>query len=475
MIRSSKSLTIAALLLACAAVHADTVAIVHAKAWTLSADTPLDDATIVMTDGRIVSVSAGASSPQGARIIDAGGRPVTPGLMHAATTQLGLVEVGAASETIDHTAKTPAAPGAAFDVQYAINPNSALIRLARADGLTRAVIHPAGSSAPPFSGMGALLRLAENGDILERARIGLFVTIGNHSAMSSVGSRSAQWQLLRNALDMAKTNLAAAPTPTTRPPDTLALEPILAGKTPLAIAANRASDIRQTVQLARDYGVRTVIIGGAEAWLVADELAAAGIAVIVNPMDNLPASFDELGARIDNAALLHKAGVIIAMKLDGVQSYNPGSSLREGAGLAVANGLPYIEGLRSIITNPAKIWGVSDRSGSIEAGKDGDLVIWDGDPLEPSSLPTTVFVQGREVSLVTHQSELRDRYLPAMKQIRTGNGDIPHFRVLGRKMEPMHTRSRFRTRSISDPFHSPCSDAHGSANAADARMRWSGP
>ena len=140
--------------------------------------------------------------------------------------------------------------------------------------------------------------------------------------------------------------------------------------------------------------------------------------MILDPTTNLPISFDEIGARLDNAALLHEAGVTIAVALHGVQSYNAGSSLREGAGLAVANGLPYIEGLRSIISAPAQIWGVADRHGTIAPGVDADLVIWDGDPLEPSSLATTVFVTGREVPLTTHQSELRDRYLPLIEAAR---------------------------------------------------------
>lgn len=412
-----------ALMLSSVAAHAQTVAIVHAKAWTLTTDFPIDDATVVITDGRIVSITASAPAPAGARIVDAGGRPVTPGLMHAAT-QLGLIEVSSATETVDHSAKA-GAPGAGFDVQYAVNPNSALILLARADGLTRAVSYPGGSGVPPFTGMGVMLRLVESGDMLERARVGVFATIGNRSATATVGSRSAQWQMLRTALDIARITLATPPAPTTpvtRPPDTLALEQVLAGKVPLAISTHRESDIRQAAKLARDYGIRVVIMGGAEAWRAAAELAAAKIPVILDPMANLPYSFDEIGARLDNAALLHKAGVIIAMSLGGIQSYNPGLSLREGAGLAVANGLPYVEGLRSIISAPAHIWGVADQQGTIAPGKDGDLVIWDGDPLEPSSLATTVFIRGKEVSLVTRQSELRDRYLPL---IRSRSSDGP--------------------------------------------------
>src|SRR5690606_30692418 len=149
--------------------------------------------------------------PAGARVIDAQGRTVTPGIMNAAT-HLGLLEVNAASETVDHSAK-PGGPGAAFDVQYAINSNSAIIRLARADGLTRAITHPSSGGVAPFGGLGALLHLVENDEVLEQARIGLFATIGNRSAAASVGSRAAQWQALRAALDNAKVKPAAsAPT-----------------------------------------------------------------------------------------------------------------------------------------------------------------------------------------------------------------------------------------------------------------------
>lgn len=426
-----------AMLGAFAAVNAQaaTVAIVHAKAWTLIEDQPIDDATIVIKDGSIVSVTRAAVPPVDARVIDAQGHAVTPGLINAAT-QLGLVEVNAASETVDHSAK-PGGPGAAFDIQYAINSNSALIRLARADGLTRAITYPSSGGVAPFGGVGALLHLVEHGEVLERPRVGLFTTIGNRSAAASVGSRAAQWQALRAALDGAKAAAsaqtspakpAAAGVPAAASPAKPAvsvtlpgavsappLDLVLSGKIPLAIATHRESDVRQAAKLASDYGIRVVIIGGSEAWRVAHELASAKVAVVLDPTANLPYSFDQLASRLDNAALLRKAGVVIAMSLDGVQSYNAGLSLREGAGLAVANGLPYIEGLRSIISAPAEIWGANDRGGTLAAGKDADIVIWDGDPLEPSSLPTIVLVHGQEASQLTHQSELRDRYLPLIR------------------------------------------------------------
>lgn len=396
--------------------HSEPIAIVHATAWTLTTDQPTKDATIVIDGGRIVAVASGAAAPAGARVIDAAGRPVTPGLMHAAS-QLGLIEVSSATETVDHSAKV-GVPGAAFDIQSAINQNSLLIQLARTDGLTRAISYPGATPVAPFGGTGVLLHLVHDGDIVERARVGVFANISNRSAAMSVGSRAAQWQLLRTALETAKTTLAAPATPAPRPPDVLALEPVLGGKIPLAISTSRESDLREAIKLARNFNIRVVVIGGAQGWRVASELAAAKIAVILDPTTNLPISFDEIGARLDNAALLRKAGVTIAMALHGVQSYNAGSSLREGAGLAVANGLPYVEGLRSIISAPAQIWGVADRYGTLAPGADADLVIWDGDPLEPSSLAATVLVNGREIPLTTHQSELRDRYLPLVEAAR---------------------------------------------------------
>jgi imidazolonepropionase-like amidohydrolase len=379
----------------------------------MTATEPVENATIVITDGKITSVAPGGEVPSAARLIDAKGRAVTPGLISAAT-HLGLLEVSNATETVDSGVKSGSL-GAAFDVQYAINANSTLIQLARADGVSRAMTYPVHSGVAPISGTGALLRLFDSSDLLERSDIGVFAVVGGRSSSDAGGSRAAQWKLLRNALDAAKTGLAAPASPTTRTPEFLALAPVLAGKIPLGLSVDRESDIRQAIALASDYTLKVVSIGGVEAWMAADALAAAGIPVILDPEENLPGNFDELGARLDNASLLHQAGATIATVVveNGIQqSYNAGLSMREGAGLAVANGLPYIDGLKSITSTPAQIWGMADRCGTLASGRDADLVIWDGDPLEPATLAVTVLIAGKEMSLVTHQTELRDRYLP---------------------------------------------------------------
>jgi imidazolonepropionase-like amidohydrolase len=224
-----------------------------------------------------------------------------------------------------------------------------------------------------------------------------------------------QWQFLRVALDEAKTSAPANPHPGGRDAPAAVLRDVLAGRTPLAIVAQRVSDIRQAIRLAADYPVRVVIVGGAEAWRAARELAAAHIAVVLDPDTNLPYTFDELGARQTNAPLLAKAGVTVAFGLVGgrlEQNYNAGLALREAAGIAVQNGLPYAEALKAVTANPIAIWRKGEAAGLIAPGQAGDLVVWDGDPFEPLTNATVVIVEGKSVSLTTRMDALARRYLP---------------------------------------------------------------
>ncbi len=399
--------------------RADTLAVVHAKA-VLGADAkPLEEVVIVVEDGRIVAAGVGLAIPTGAQVVDAKGRLVTPGLMNAGT-QLGLVEISAIADTSD-SAVASGPLGAAFDVQYALNANSVLLAQARADGLTRAGTYPGGSPSAPFAGQAAALRLSEGPDILDRPKALMFAQFGGMTAAKAGGSRSAQWILLRNALDEARQYAKAGKSPSPRDQllnhlDIEALQPVIAGRMPLALMASRESDIGQAIRLADDYAVKVVIFGGQEAWRLAPQLAAHGIAVVINPFDDLPATFDEMGARLDNAALLDKAGVAIAFSVPGIHfSHDAGEAVREAAGLAVANGLPWSSALKALTVNPAAIWGVQDHYGAIAPGKDADLVVWDGDPLEPASAPVLVMVRGRQVSLETRQSALAARYAPSRR------------------------------------------------------------
>jgi len=403
------------------AAMAQTTAIVHAKAYVQPGAPPMLDATIVIEAGKIKAVAAGLAPPPGAEVVDAKGAIVTPGLMNGAS-QLGIEEVTSTDDGADRAVK--AGPlGAAFDIQYALNSNSELLRVARFDGVTRAMTLPTGSASAPFTGQGAALRLSESADILDRPKAAVAVQTGGPSDAAAGGSRAAQWLILRNALDEARAYRAEKHGLGPRDQvlnhlDAEALAPVLDGTVPLAIAATRESDIRQAIALSRDEHVRVVIVGGAEAWRVADLLAAAKIPVVLDPFADLPYSLDEIGARLDNAARLRKAGVVIAFgmvdDLSSVyESYLAGETLREGAGLAIANGLTWDQALEAVTESPARIWGVADHYGSLAVGQDADVVIWHGDPLDVSGWPDAVYVRGAKASLRTRQGELGERYAPS--------------------------------------------------------------
>ena len=157
-----------------------------------------------------------------------------------------------------------------------------------------------------------------------------------------------------------------------------------------------------------------MLVGAVEGWTVADELARDRIPVILDPAADLPISYDALGARLDNAAILDRAGVPLGITATANYidtNYNVGVSSRTAAGIAVANGLPYASAIRSLTSGPAAIWSAGE-AGSIAPGKDADLLIWDGDPLEPSSAPTVTIVAGRQVSTLIREQQLAKRYSP---------------------------------------------------------------
>jgi imidazolonepropionase-like amidohydrolase len=402
--------------LACSSALAEVTVIRDARIYTMADGGQAEtERTIVIRDGRIAAIGVDPEVPAGARLIEAAGRIVTPGLISAAS-QLGLTEFSNNDHSNDQQV-SDGTLGPGFDIQYALNANSLLLQQARADGLTRAVSLPGVSNNAPFHGLGALLHLHEGPDILERAGLTVMATVGGPSAGAAGGSRAAQWMLLRNALDQArfwsppeKKKMKAL---SLEDLNSRALNSVIEGDIPLLLDVRRESDIRQALKLNQDYGLHLILIGATEAWRVADKLAAANIPVILDAAADLPLSIDERGARADAASILHRAGVLIAFYPSGSLHYslNAGLGARESAGLAVANGLPYEAGLRALTVNPAKIWGIDDHAGILVEGWDADLVIWDGDPLEPASAPEIVMVEGREVSLITRQTLLRDRYL----------------------------------------------------------------
>jgi imidazolonepropionase-like amidohydrolase len=183
---------------------------------------------------------------------------------------------------------------------------------------------------------------------------------------------------------------------------------VLNKEIPLIVRSNRAKDLLRMISLSNQYGIKIIFYGAKEGWRIADVLARESIPVILDPMDNIPDSFDAIAARMDNAALLNAAGVKILITS---QSTHNSYLSRQGAGNAAAYGLPQDEALKALTINVADVFGLSKDRGSIEVGKSADLVIWDGNPLEVSSFATAVMIEGHSISLMSRSKRLRDKYL----------------------------------------------------------------
>jgi imidazolonepropionase-like amidohydrolase len=403
----------AAALLAAAPAVAQTVAIEGGNVYT-AVGAPIRGGTVLIRDGRIAAVGTDVAIPAGAIRVDARGKWVTPGLFDGGTS-LGLVEVEGVREANDITVRdTTDDVSAGFDVADALNPRSFVIPVVRIAGVTTVVSRPGGGL---IAGQGVLMDL--DGDRVEtmlvRNPAGMWASIAEDARSAGNGSRGGIIMRMREVLEDAQAygrNPSGYERGESRELsvsrlDLQALQPVLAGREPLVVEAHRAADIQQAIRLAREYNLRLIISGGTEAWMVAQDLAAAHVPVIVKVLNNLPASFQALGARYENAALLRRAGVQVAITSgETFKAYN----IRQEAGNAVAYGLPWDEAFRAVTLYPAQIFGVADRYGSLEPGKVANVVVWDGDPLELLTRVEHVFIRGREIPLVSRETQLRDRY-----------------------------------------------------------------
>lgn len=358
----------------------------------------LTDVDILVRGPLIVAIEANIEAPPGARVIDAANKVVVPGFMHPHSL-LGLSDVPWTADSNEHSAE--GSPfDAAFDVRYGYNAGSPLIADNRRHGLTRSVVFP-GRSGGIFRGTGVLIALD-----------GAAPAAGPMVArLADGGNRNVAWAKIRMIFDQVR---GTAPGAFLSPLNMRALVPVLDGDRLLALQVASANDIRQAIALKRDYGVRLVLVGATEAWLVAPELARADIPVVISPVDNTPRGFGSMRATNSNAALLAEAGVLfaIAPAVGTHGSHHTAHYVSQYAGIAVAHGLSHDDALKAITLNPARIYGIDDKYGSLEVGKEADIVVWDGDPLEVTSHPDHVIVRGTEYPLISRRTLLRDRYRP---------------------------------------------------------------
>ena len=368
---------------------------------------------VLIEDNKISRVSS--SNMRGDKVIDATGKILTPGII-ATDTDIGIVEIGALSVTRDDSSDLYQI---GFSIYDAFNPNSVLIPWNRSNGITSVMTLPQNTDSP-IGGLGSFFVLDSN---IEVNGIKDNVMIGRVGGSGSK-SRAETFAIIEDLLEFASSlNLKdmesykdiadlidespIAETMDLHPRDIKALYNLVNDDLPLIISANRASDLLKLIDLKLKYDLNLIIMGAQEAGLVADKIAKNNIPLIINPINNIPESFDELAANIELAAYLEKQGITLMFNAPRSHNFH---LIRQGAGVAVANGMSYAGALRALTSSPVEVFNLGDR-GEIVAGKVADLIIWDADPLEPSSMPEKVFINGKDIDLTSRMTRLTDRYI----------------------------------------------------------------
>ena len=367
---------------------------------------------VLIVDEKIVEVGKFLNSSS-AKIIEAKGKPVTPGLI-SPISNIGVVEINALDVTNDDS---PDFFGPGFSVFNAFNPHSTLIPWNRSNGVTSSISTP-GYSSQIFKGMGSFYLLDGDIDITGNADVAMYSRLG-----AVGGSRAETIQIMESMFELALNRdeleleellgTTFASSMDMQLQDIQALSRVVNREIPLVLEVNRATDILQALRLKNDYDLELVLMSVEEAPLVLDQILASGVSVIIDPMDNIPDSFDELASNIKLGGILSNAGIKVMFSTQRSHNYH---LMRQGAGNAVAHGMTYQAGISGMTSIVADVFNIQDR-GSIKEGHFADIVIWSEDPLEPSAYPTTVIINGSEISLETRASRLTERY--------TDKRDIP--------------------------------------------------
>jgi imidazolonepropionase-like amidohydrolase len=401
---------------------AQSIAITGATLAIGDGSEPIRNGTVVITAGKVVAAGAGVAVPAGAKTVDAGGKWVTPGIV-SGFSRVGLAEVPGVKETNDtRAARSPFS--AAIDVAPAINPLANPIAISRTAGITRAVVVPAAGNGI-FAGQGAVIDLGADMTPITKARAFQFVEMGEEGKDDAGGSRAATVLTFRMMLREAQEFAKAPASYDGRSRDALlnrvdaeALVPIVTGAMPLMVHVESARDILTVLSLRQDFPALKLILAGAtEGWMVAPQIVAAKVPVITAGLEDLPSSFEKLAATQSNVGRMVKAGVSVSMGLlTGDDALQLRAATQQAGNMVAltkvpgATGLSWGQALRTITSAPAEAMGLGDRFGSLKAGKAGDVVIWDGDPLEMTSAPVAVWIDGVQQSLENRQTKLRDRY-----------------------------------------------------------------
>ena len=361
---------------------------------------------ILISDKTIVGIGTNLIIDGNTRVIEVNGLPVTPGLI-SPMSNLGIVEINALDVTRDDESDLLSA---GFSIFNAFNPHSTGIPWNRSNGVTSAMSTPSASSFPIF-GLGSHFVLDGSLEIKGSKDIAMFGRLG-----SSYGSRAETLSILESLLDIGKMvktlsieeilEMNLADQLELQSQDIIALGKVVNDGMPFVIETNRAVDILQALSMKKKYDLNLVLVSVEEAPMVLDQLKESNTPVIIDPMDNIPNSFDELGSSLDLGKILDQAGIPIMFSTQRSHNYH---LMRQGAGNAVAYGMSYETAIKGMSNTVAQTFRLDDR-GSIETGKLADVIVWDGDPLEPSSFPKIVMIEGKLQDLSSRSTKLTERY-----------------------------------------------------------------
>ncbi len=379
--------------------------------WTV--DGALEGGALRIEGARIAAVGAAdaVGGSAGCARVDISGRTVTAGFV-AVGTSMGVTEVGAEAATNDHDAGGDAVR-ASLRVVDAYNPRATAIPVTRVGGVTSAVVYPTGGLVSGQAGWVDLAGATQT-EAVRMSAVGLVVSPRG-------SSRADAWRRLEELFDDAAfldrrgadfDRGSARPLSAGRL-DLAAIQRVRRGELPLIVQSDRAADLEVALRFAAAHDVRLIVHGGAEAWLVADALAAAGVPVVLDPMVYGPGSFDAVHGRRDNAALLAAAGVPVLLA---VNSTHNARLVPQMAGDAVRSGLPWEDALLAVTERPARAFGL-DEHGALAVGRRANVVVWRSlddaprpDPFELSTVVDAVWIGGASVPLTSRQTLLHERY-----------------------------------------------------------------
>jgi imidazolonepropionase-like amidohydrolase len=390
-------------------------AVVGTTAWT--DDGIVESATVVVAGERVVALSASAADVrvdgegrvqwrgQMCLQIDGEGTHTTPGFVEV-SSQLGVTEVDLESKTRTYDAGGDPMR-ASVRVADAYNPRSSLIPIQRVEGVTEAIVQPRGGFISGYAA-GVQLAGASQADAVLNWEAAMHV--GGLEGGSLAGTLASLSEMLDDARNLRRRSddlrsvMAASVNGASRA-DLNALYPVLDGRVPLLVSADRASSMEAWLRFADREGVKLIISGASEGWLIAEQLAQAKVPVIVDPLVYGPGGFDQMQARAENPALLAEAGVRVILST--FETHNA-RNLKQIAGNAVRGGMTPEAAVTAITRTASESFGLP--SGHLQVGERASLVVWSGQPLSFASHPQHVFIGGEQVSLESRQTRLLDAY-----------------------------------------------------------------